>query len=453
MRILSSAGCRRVPGCCRGLFTGEPRRLVWRWGIILGLGLLCWFAYPQVYGRYHDRRAAELLKNQDCAPALRHVHKCLHVWPESARHHILAARCSWREGDPETAERHLQEAARLEWPAKDVNMESLFITAQQHLTRALEASLKDVLQFAKDNEDGALEAVVLEAVVSALIRAQRYQEAAFLAEVLAQVQPDTWRPLWLVGRAQEIEKPNVAAGAYRHSLKWKADQPQVHRWLAIYYARAAMPHDALRHFRAAQPLAGHDADATLAAAKAHYWLGDLAEARATVDRHLAQRGERDPWALALRGLIELQEHGPEAARPWLAKAEARGPYHGEVLNALFVLATREGDAEQARQCQERQERQKQAAAELPILGKKMHELYQQPNPDRLEIEQTAFRVGTLTFEIGEDDTAVKWMESVLADNPRHGEAHQALAAYYERRGDIEKAQAHRRQAVNRPSNP
>jgi tetratricopeptide (TPR) repeat protein len=399
-----------------------------------------------VYARYHSWRAETAQANDDCAHAVRHLEKCLTFWKGSARHHFEAARCCWREELPAQAEAHLREAARLGWPAKEVDVETVLVAAQQGMTPVIEKSLGDLLQFARDSRDAQLEAIIIEALILAFVRAERDTEARFMARFQADHIPETWRTLWLTGRAHQRQAPEIAAKAYRHSLGLNANQPKVHRWLAIYCARGALATDALRHFRGAQPVASDDAEALLAAAKAHYLLGEFRQAQALLDRVLARTGERQPWALALQGLVALEEQGSSEAATWMAKAEALAPYHPEVVNALVLLATHQGDVAKARVYQQRQQRQREAGEEIGALGKKMEQLHRLPHASAAEKQEIGYRLGTCLFEIGEDEAAVRWLEFVLAENPEHIQSHQSLAEHFQRSGDLEKARMHRRSA-------
>src|SRR5688572_27927691 len=240
-----SAGLRGMPRWLRIFYEGTPRQLVVRWGLLVAMALVGVFGYPHVYAYYHAQQAERHLENQDCGPALAHLKKCLRVWPGSAEHHFAAARCAWREEELDTADFHLQEAARFGWPSKDVDVESLLIQAQRNLNRVLENSLTELYTFAKEGEDAALEAAVLEALVLALLRAERHEEAAKVSRVMLERGPENWRAHALRGRATSIVDTDVAAKAYQRSLELKPDQPNLQLWLGTYYARFSNPQGAL----------------------------------------------------------------------------------------------------------------------------------------------------------------------------------------------------------------
>jgi Tfp pilus assembly protein PilF len=263
---------------------------------------------------------------------------------------------------------------------------------------------------------------------------ERRREAAMFATALIGLQPESWRSHWLLGQVLEQQDPDAAATAYERSLALNAEQPKVHRFLAIHAARMARPRETLEHLRGAQPRAADDVEIVLAEAKARLLLGELARARALLNQTIAVVGVEDPRIWTLKGRIELDQHGPAEAAPWLEKAAARMPHVPETVDAMIALAAHRGDADQVRLYNRRKQEYTKAGEEAKVLSKKMDALYRQANADAAEVEATAFRLGQLMFLIAHDEAGVKWMQSVLATNPRHAGAHHALAEYYERIG-------------------
>jgi len=437
----------------RWLIFGTPRQLGVRYGLLLTLLVLCLFGYPQLYAYHHARRAEQACDRQDCGEALKHLEKCLSVWPDSAAHHFAAARCRWREGDLEEAQRHLREADRGGWPTQEIQVEEALIAAQLELTPSLEAALGQMLRLAKTRADMQLESLILEATAHALRRVERRQEAAFLAKALIDLQPESWRSHWLLGLVLEPQDPDAAAAAYERSLAFKAEQPKVHRFLAIYSARLARPRETLDHLRAAGPLAAGDVEVVLAEAKARLLLGQLDEAQRLLDQTVAAVGAEDPRIWTLKGRLELDQHGPAEATPWLEKAAARTPYVPETVDAMIALAARVGDADKVRFYNERKLEYKKAGEEAKVLSKKMDALYRQAHADPGEMEATAFRLGQLMFLVAQDEAGVRWMETVLATNPGHAGARDALAQYYDRIGAPAQAARHRPSTTQKPNGP
>jgi len=426
------------------LFGGGPRQLILRWGLLIALGVLIYFfAYPQAYAYYHAWQAEKALAKDDCAAARPHLEKCLTVWQTSAQHHFEAARCAWREDDLNAAEIHLRLASRHKWPPQAVDIESVFIRFQYGQSPATEADLTQIFQIGKKDPDTQLLKPALEAVTVGLIRAGRYIDAELPARFMVQEFPDSWRSHWLLGRALEKRLPSGAFESYQRSLEMKPDQPKVHFWLAQFYAENGRPNEAQTHLRQSNRQNADDAETQMVRARIAYRLGEWTAARAALTQALeggvAQRGK----ALALRGLVELEDQGSENAVVWLAKAHARAPHDPEVNDALAALATRQGDQEKLKQCQERRKQFQMQAEELEELQRKMVELQRQAKFDPADKRAMAFKIGKAMFEVGQDDVAVPWLKTVLREEPNHPEAHRLLAEYYERIGDLEQARSHR----------
>lgn len=426
------------------LFSGGPRQLALRWGLLAALGVLIYFfAYPQGYAYYHSWQADKALASDDCAAARPHLEKCLSVWKTSGHHHFEAARCAWREDDLDAAEKHLRQASRQNWPGQAVEIESVFIRLQYGQSPATEAAIKEIIQIGKNDPDTKLLAPALEALTLGLLRTGRYLDAQLPAQFLVQEFPDSWRSHWLLGRTLEKPLPDSAFEAYQRSLKLKPDQPKVQFWLAQFHAENGRAKEAQAHLRQSNRDGAEDAETRMVVARIAYRLGDWAAARSAVDQALKAGMAQPAKALALRGLVELEDGGPKEAAPWLAKAQARSPNDSEIINALAALATRQGDQDKIKHYQERRREFEKQAAELVELQKKLVDLQRQPKSDPAEKRAMAFQIGKAMFAVGLEDVGEQWLRNVLREQPDHQEAHKILAEYYERSGDAEQAKAHR----------
>jgi Tfp pilus assembly protein PilF len=370
----------------------------------------------------------------------------LSVWQSSAHHHFEAARCAWREADLVGAEQHLRQASRRNWPGQAVEIESVFIRAQLGPSPNTESALKEIIQIGKKDPNTKLLAPALEALELSLLRAGRYLEAEMPARILVKEFPDSWRSHWLLGRALEKPLPDAAFEAYERSLELKPDQPKVHFWLAQFHAENGRPKEAHAHLQKSNRDRAEDGDTWMVRARIAYRQADWPAARKALDQALRAGVARPGPALALRGLVELEEDSPQEAAIWLAKAQARSPNDIDVIDALAALATRQGDQKKMKHYQERRGRFQEQAASLADLQKTLVELQNQPKSDPAEMRALAFKIGAAMFDVGIDDQAVHWMTMVLRQEPNHPAAHQALAEYYERIDEPEKAKAHRGQA-------
>ncbi len=369
---------------------------------------------------------------EDCAAARSHLEKCLTVWSGSGERHFQAARCSWREGDPDSAEQHLRLASRAGWPRPAVNLEQYFIDAQRGLTPDLERILGEMLTEAHAKKDDELKAVIAEASLLGFVRAGNIEEAEFAARGLVSWRPEHWRPHWLLGRVRAYTSSDAAREAFDRSLALYPNQPAVHFWLAKYHAERGRPKEAREHFKASGRELDTDAESSFVAARIHFLSGETSEAIECLGRVLAdQRFPQGP-ALALRSVLALEENKLDDASAWLMKAQALAPFHPEVLDAEIVMATRQGDKERLKQCQQRQKQQQERRDQLPGLYKKLNALRYQPRANTEERAELKYQLGATLFQLGEDETAVQWLESALRDNPEHAGAREALMEFHKR---------------------
>ena len=98
---------------------------------------------------------------------------------------------------------------------------------------------------------------------------------------------------------------------------------------------------------------------------------------------------------------------------------------------------------------ERQEKKKEARTYEELL-KALDQDIQSIGELRKEVLKTPFdaglrsRIGVLFLKNGQIDDAMHWFAGALSIDNRHQATHEALANYYERTGDQEKARKHRR---------
>ena len=57
---------------------------------------------------------------------------------------------------------------------------------------------------------------------------------------------------------------------------------------------------------------------------------------------------------------------------------------------------------------------------------------------------TRFEAGSILLRVGEEEEGLRWLRSALRVDPTHRPTHRALADYYQRKGDKEQAEKHRK---------
>ena len=70
-----------------------------------------------------------------------------------------------------------------------------------------------------------------------------------------------------------------------------------------------------------------------------------------------------------------------------------------------------------------------------------HDLAKSPQDPELHCE-----LGRLLLRTGQRDEGLRWLHSALRVSPRHRATHRALVDYYQRKGDKQRAEIHRKLA-------
>src|SRR5207247_9471432 len=100
-----------------------------------------------------------------------------------------------------------------------------------------------------------------------------------------------------------------------------------------------------------------------------------------------------------------------------------------------------------REAEEVLARLKRVETDLARMADLSRQIARTPHDPALRCE-----AGVILMRNGLEDEGRRWLESALAEDPRHAATHEALADYYERTGDAERAAEHR-QVVSAGTGP
>src|SRR5262249_46093510 len=159
------------------------------------------------------------------------------------------------------------------------------------------------------------------------------------------------------------------------------------------------------------------------------------EARAILDALLAEYAD-DPEALAARGQLELDAGNAALAGKWLRPAAAGSPSELHILYQWADCLQKQGREKEADEVRERMRRGEEDQKKVAEL---MRELVKRPHDPAIRL-----KIGQLMMRNGLDADGRRWLFSALAQDPMHVPTHQALVDYYERAGNRERAEEHRR---------
>ena len=172
----------------------------------------------------------------------------------------------------------------------------------------------------------------------------------------------------------------------------------------------------------------------LGLAKCEFYQGELKKAEKRLIALLADQ-PRNAKAWHLRGKAV---NDPAQAEKWFRKALDLDPNAYEFNYSLFVCLSQQGKGEEAKQVKKRMEKLHE---DFRRLKQMMQEIESKPHDASLRCQ-----AGKIYLQSGLDQQGLAWLNSALQDDPNHRATHQALAEYYDRAGQKDRAEKHRKLA-------
>jgi tetratricopeptide (TPR) repeat protein len=367
------------------------------------------------------------------AEARSRLEVCLLVWPRDPEVHRLAARAARIAGDVQAAETHLNRCLKLHGGATQaVQIEFLLLRAQLGEVDEVASTLLDSVE--KGHPDSPL---ILETMAGAYIVRLRYRPAHACLSRWIELQPNIARPYQLRGWVLERMNQNKAAAQdYDRALELAPDLVPVRLRVAEMLLEDKRVPDALPHLeRLHRQLPDHpEVQARLGICR--FYQNRTEEARRLMEAAVP-RLARDPSLLIHLARLDLQQGQAAQAERRLRAVLRADPHDTEALYTLvsvqqFLGRTGEAAAtlKEYEQCKERVNRTNQL----------LREVADRPTAKAADYAE----LGDLLLQIGRERQGLYWLEHALERNPAQLRAHQALATHYERKGDHERAAAHRR---------
>lgn len=159
--------------------------------------------------------------------------------------------------------------------------------------------------------------------------------------------------------------------------------------------------------------------------------------RATADSFGGGVGP-NPAARLECGRTALREGRTPDAERLLREAVRLSPSNQEIHYQLGIALQRNGNAAEAEQHLKRFREIEQDLIDLEDAVTAMTKSTNDPAP--------RVQAGRICLRNGQDQEGLRWLHGALQVNPSYGPAHAALAEYYERHGDSDRAAMHRRAA-------
>ena len=404
------------------------RRHPWLGGLVILL-LLGGAAAAGVWawGRWQLRAAEQALRDEQWDEARRHVELCLAVWPWSrdGQAHLLAARAERLADRYREAEAELNECQRLRGGSDEaIQLEWLLLRAQRG---KIDQVFPGLWQYVEEGRPDA--AAVLQTLSRIYTHDFRPAPALRCLTRWLELEPDNaWALEWHGRMEQLVDDPAAAARDFGRAVELQPDRYEaryqlVESLLSQSTAREALPH--VEDLRLRYP---DRADVLVALARCRDLEGQPAEARRLVRDVLAAHAEH-AQALALRGKLDLEARRPVEAEKWLRRAAEADPGNLAALRDLH-------------RCLEQQPgRERDAARALARRAETEKERKRLEQLLRSEAGGPAVFLegGRLALRTGREKLGLRWLHLALEQDPNLKAAHQALAEYYEGKGQLREA--------------
>jgi Tfp pilus assembly protein PilF len=416
---------------------GRSRRLMLLAALLLLVGLA---AGAHLWADWHFRQAQEASKRSDFAGAKQHLIQCLKVWSQSAAVHLQAARAARKAGAFDETEELLRRCRDLGGDDDAINLEHQLLRVQRGDLAEVEPQL--VSRLNQNHPDSVL---ILEVLTLAYIQSNRLGNAQESLRRWLEREPDRVEA-WLLqayvfGRLQNNTE---ALDSYRRAVELDPDNDGTRLEMAGHLAQAYHMEEALAQFDYLRQKQGDTPAVLKGMAFCRRLMNQPEEARRLLETVLAAQ-PRDWRALVERGRLANEYESAAAAEKWFRQAADVAPDESDVNYSLYQCLERLGKHQEAKEVLAKLN---SVEADLARLADLNRAIAQTPHDPALRCE-----AGLILLRNGLETEGLRWLESALAENPRHRATHQALADHYQRTGNSERAQQHRKLALDGAAPP
>jgi predicted Zn-dependent protease len=336
-------------------------------------------------------------------------------------------------GDFVTAETHLNTCLKLQGGASEATqIEFLLMRAQ---TGEVEEVVPLLIAYVEQGHPDA--ALILETVALTYIHNLRFGPAHFYLVSWIQRIPDSARAYYYRGWVLErMNQPKQALEDYLAAVDLDPGLVPARLRVAEMYLEDKQPLDALPHLERLLHEAPDRPEVHARLGQCRFLQGQSAEARRLLEA-AAEKIPDDLQVLLHLARLDLQDRQAARAEGRLRHLLDIDPGDPEAWYALVsALKLQRRDREAANALAEYEKHKALLERANKLLQEEARHPSRDPNP--------ASEVGTLLLQIRQERQGLYWMDQALARDPDHQSTHRALAEYFERKGDRERAAAHRR---------
>lgn len=405
--------------------------------LLLGGGFL--LLRPTLAWQPKLRAARDALQRGDFHKARAAWEECLQIAPASTEAHLGMARACRMTGDFKSATTHVLAARQTGSNRDDVDIEQLLLRAHYGEANQVLAELMTRVPDGSPRVPDAQEALALGYLTSGQLNAARK-----CTEKLIESRPDYWLGYWIRGALEEREQRlPEATRDFQHVLKLFPEQADARLWLARNQVTNKDHQTALENFQRLLSVKSVQAEAALGAAECYRALGQPREAMPLLAAAVDDPKTRGR-ALLQRGLLALDSESPQQALDWLRQAAAIPPPSVELYQGFSAAFRKLGDTAQATQAEDLVNRLQSDLKEIERIAARIRQL--EVGKDKGEYLQLLTQMGGISLRIGNADRGLNCLENALRESPEYKPALLALADYYEKKGDADRARGYRERA-------
>lgn len=392
-----------------------------------GVGL-----YVYVFQQWDAARTA--VKEGRPAEARAGLVLCLSVWPYSVPVHILAARRARMMGDFAGAEAQLQRCLRLQKGASaDVQIEFLLMRVQR-------GEVDDVAEelFQHVQNKSSESTLITETMARAYMDKLRYGPALQCLDRWIEASPEEAKPHhWRGWVLERLDETDAAIEDYRRALELDPGLIAVRLRMAELMLEKSNPPEALVYLEPLSKQFPDHPEVIALLGRCRFLQGQTEEAGRLMEAAVKQRPEDGPLLNTLAKL-NLGDGKAVEAEQWARQALKADSTDAEAENILAASLRSQGRLKEADAAQEQHEK------DMVLLRKVNRMLGEDADPKHPTRNASDFyEVGAIFLRGGQDRQAEYWLNRALALDPGHRPTLQALAEYYEGKGDAGKAAAYR----------
>lgn len=380
------------------------------------------------------KRIRQALADGRLADAREPLNRWIRSRPRDAEPHFLKARLTLAEGDGKASADELTRASELGYPLVAIDRFDALVKARIGRQVEAEPVLARILEGSSEPDTE-----LYEALARIYLETYRFGPASRVLDRWIRDAPNDAKPyLWYTEIDTRAKAgPEVIQAHYRAALERDPSLDAARLGLAELLRKDGRPGEAEREYERYLARNGKDLVALVGAARNAQALGNETVAIRYLDQALANAPD-DAEALRESAAID-QRHGNYArALERLHHALRSDPYDIEALYSRSLALARLGRTEESKTDLRRM---KELKREREEVGKLRDRLLLEPRNTQLQYDLASWY---LTH--GREEEGKRMAELIVATRADFGPANRLLAEYYERRGEIGRANFYRLRA-------